>query len=143
MLRPDIVGMRGFIVIRLRPCIPCEPFGGEFYSIYDLHPPSRNSDPGSRKTDANGNTMLQSYESFEGPVLSHLLSSPFLSPSRRNSDPGSHKTDANGNTTLQSYESFEGRVPSHLLSSPFFLSCLLYTSPSPRDKRQSRMPSSA
>ena len=26
---------------------------------------------------------------------------------------------------------------------PIFLSCLLYTSPSPRDKRQSRMPSSA
>ena len=25
----------------------------------------------------------------------------------------------------------------------FFISCLLYTSPSPRDKRQSRMPSSA
>ena len=25
----------------------------------------------------------------------------------------------------------------------YFLSCLLYTSPSPRDKRQSRMPSSA
>ena len=28
-------------------------------------------------------------------------------------------------------------------SSRFFESCLLYTSPSPRDKRQSRMPSSA
>ena len=26
---------------------------------------------------------------------------------------------------------------------PFILTCLLYTSPSPRDKRQSRMPSSA
>ena len=25
----------------------------------------------------------------------------------------------------------------------YFMSCLLYTSPSPRDKRQSRMPSSA
>ena len=29
------------------------------------------------------------------------------------------------------------------LSSGLFRSCLLYTSPSPRDKRQSRMPSSA
>ena len=26
---------------------------------------------------------------------------------------------------------------------PFIINCLLYTSPSPRDKRQSRMPSSA
>ena len=26
---------------------------------------------------------------------------------------------------------------------PVFINCLLYTSPSPRDKRQSRMPSSA
>ena len=30
-----------------------------------------------------------------------------------------------------------------LLKLPSLLSCLLYTSPSPRDKRQSRMPSSA
>ena len=28
-------------------------------------------------------------------------------------------------------------------SKPLYYSCLLYTSPSPRDKRQSRMPSSA
>ena len=28
-------------------------------------------------------------------------------------------------------------------SAPLYYSCLLYTSPSPRDKRQSRMPSSA
>ena len=33
------------------------------------------------------------------------------------------------------------RTMSHL--NPFFYICLLYTSPSPRDKRQSRMPSSA
>ena len=31
----------------------------------------------------------------------------------------------------------------HNPSSYWFLACLLYTSPSPRDKRQSRMPSSA
>ena len=32
---------------------------------------------------------------------------------------------------------------SGILASVLFSSCLLYTSPSPRDKRQSRMPSSA
>ena len=41
----------------------------------------------------------------------------------------------------------DGRTEEHDLSScePFALrlTCLLYTSPSPRDKRQSRMPSSA
>ena len=31
----------------------------------------------------------------------------------------------------------------HLVPSGIFYNCLLYTSPSPRDKRQSRMPSSA
>ena len=34
-------------------------------------------------------------------------------------------------------------VRSHRLELAQFPSCLLYTSPSPRDKRQSRMPSSA
>ena len=29
------------------------------------------------------------------------------------------------------------------LNTPYYIACLLYTSPSPRDKRQSRMPSSA
>ena len=33
----------------------------------------------------------------------------------------------------------DGQIGRHLISTP----CLLYTSPSPRDKRQSRMPSSA
>ena len=33
--------------------------------------------------------------------------------------------------------------PMPMLRSPDVLTCLLYTSPSPRDKRQSRMPSSA
>ena len=34
-------------------------------------------------------------------------------------------------------------LSSHFLSYDTFSTCLLYTSPSPRDKRQSRMPSSA
>ena len=33
--------------------------------------------------------------------------------------------------------------PDAFLRTPQFEACLLYTSPSPRDKRQSRMPSSA
>ena len=36
-----------------------------------------------------------------------------------------------------SFDDFKERL------TPFLNSCLLYTSPSPRDKRQSRMPSSA
>ena len=36
-----------------------------------------------------------------------------------------------------------GYAPLHTLRFGYFMSCLLYTSPSPRDKRQSRMPSSA
>ena len=37
-----------------------------------------------------------------------------------------------------------GRVVAHVVPSPeLAVNCLLYTSPSPRDKRQSRMPSSA
>ena len=38
---------------------------------------------------------------------------------------------------------FIGWLPALLLTFPFSRICLLYTSPSPRDKRQSRMPSSA
>ena len=34
-------------------------------------------------------------------------------------------------------------VDNDLLDGDYVLNCLLYTSPSPRDKRQSRMPSSA
>ena len=50
-------------------------------------------------------------------------------------------------------ENFEGtppgdrnviiRFPSYQAAQDWYHSCLLYTSPSPRDKRQSRMPSSA
>ena len=36
-----------------------------------------------------------------------------------------------------------GTVIDHIPSEKLFTVCLLYTSPSPRDKRQSRMPSSA
>ena len=36
-----------------------------------------------------------------------------------------------------------GPFPEHMILSIISKACLLYTSPSPRDKRQSRMPSSA
>jgi len=36
-----------------------------------------------------------------------------------------------------------GRVFGRLSTAPLFMSCLLYTSPSPRDRTRSRMPSSA
>ena len=35
------------------------------------------------------------------------------------------------------------RIENYHVMPPFFMSCLLYTSPSPRDQRGSRMPSSA
>ena len=45
------------------------------------------------------------------------------------------------------YDAYWSVIPPILLLLPFIygadISCLLYTSPSPRDKRQSRMPSSA
>ena len=37
----------------------------------------------------------------------------------------------------------KGRYPEQMTSGEVGCTCLLYTSPSPRDKRQSRMPSSA
>ena len=49
--------------------------------------------------------------------------------------------------TAEKLESFEKLVTNHTMIHEqmhnFFRGCLLYTSPSPRDKRQSRMPSSA
>ena len=51
-----------------------------------------------------------------------------------------HKTSKDGNAVTVSY-SLEAPVGSHDVQLNW--NCLLYTSPSPRDKRQSRMPSSA
>ena len=49
------------------------------------------------------------------------------------------------NNKLHKY--YEERIPlikrNKFWSAPLIRGCLLYTSPSPRDKRQSRMPSSA
>ena len=42
-----------------------------------------------------------------------------------------------------SYEDVDKNGTAHFLEHMIFKGCLLYTSPSPRDKRQSRMPSSA
>ena len=64
-------------------------------------------------------------------VLSGLLG---LGTTRLNGD-GSHATLARGENTLH------GVSAETLLEQA--TGCLLYTSPSPRDKRQSRMPSSA
>ena len=43
---------------------------------------------------------------------------------------------------LANFQRFTSQ-PSFQRSFPAVIACLLYTSPSPRDKRQSRMPSSA
>ena len=45
--------------------------------------------------------------------------------------------------TVVKVEDLESYVGKELGATEWFKICLLYTSPSPRDKRQSRMPSSA
>ena len=50
--------------------------------------------------------------------------------------------DSDLNRTRKVYQALEEICYEFDLSKPLWL-CLLYTSPSPRDKRQSRMPSSA
>ena len=55
-----------------------------------------------------------------------------------------HKHDSNQVKMLQKIETAEFQPPTYQeLSQAKDFTCLLYTSPSPRDKRQSRMPSSA
>ena len=49
----------------------------------------------------------------------------------------------NGDTTPYEKKKQLSKPPNILITTPESLSCLLYTSPSPRDMRRSRMPSSA
>ena len=51
--------------------------------------------------------------------------------------------DSLDNINIPEFEGFEKALTDDSKSDSLFSSCLLYTSPSPRDKRQSRMPSSA
>ena len=60
----------------------------------------------------------------------------------------SDKPNTTRNKILGVYNSQDSQIlfldtPGYQKSNKFLNSCLLYTSPSPRDKRQSRMPSSA
>ena len=64
--------------------------------------------------------------------------------------PVSNKTANHFNTHLQEFLVIEKMIDYKTCLEKFsdhhsivFVTCLLYTSPSPRDKRQSRMPSSA
>ena len=62
--------------------------------------------------------------------------------------PASHYIHQIISSDLSSFGEFDAIGTSEMLSLPqseadIYYSCLLYTSPSPRDKRQSRMPSSA
>ena len=54
-----------------------------------------------------------------------------------------HPQNVTFTITLDAGETWSGRATSTSASQHPFGTCLLYTSPSPRDKRQSRMPSSA
>ena len=56
------------------------------------------------------------------------------------------KTTNSGNLTLKFNDNIVGEIPIDALSSKapvYDRNCLLYTSPSPRDRQKSRMPSSA
>ena len=53
------------------------------------------------------------------------------------------KFKGESSTAYMYYDSFINNVKNNYKEPPKFIFCLLYTSPSPRDKRQSRMPSSA
>ena len=51
--------------------------------------------------------------------------------------------DRTSQLALKSAQARSGDLKAAVEESEFSITCLLYTSPSPRDKRQSRMPSSA
>ena len=97
----------------------------------------------SRYSDASGGMANSSednrylYNTSNGLLISRD------SLSAQNESDGSDYTppagDASGSTSVDyvQYNSSSGEL------TIYFMGCLLYTSPSPRDKRQSRMPSSA
>ena len=54
-----------------------------------------------------------------------------------------HLTDGFLNEPVLKFMDYVGNKRHGVALPYYYMSCLLYTSPSPRDKRQSRMPSSA
>ena len=58
--------------------------------------------------------------------------------------PPSHESEQQGGVRIQEVDTITvGSSPSDRISPEQFNICLLYTSPSPRDRQKSRMPSSA
>ena len=74
------------------------------------------------------------------PYVHRLAASLNLRGSVRNA-PGAVRIELEGNR--RDLETFLSRLPRELPSAARLEACLLYTSPSPRDQRGSRMPSSA
>ena len=61
----------------------------------------------------------------------HLLNHPF------------YRSWNDGKLTREIIKDYAEQYYQHVKAFPRYISCLLYTSPSPRDQRGSRMPSSA
>ena len=91
---------------------------GNFYATYDRRPPEE--------------WIFTKYDALDRPVLTGLYST---SSSRE-------ELQELVDNSADFYEEFNAQGTLEGYSNTSF-PCLLYTSPSPRDKRQSRMPSSA
>ena len=95
--------------------------------------------PGSGKVTVNGKEMAVY---FARPVLQMILAQPF-SVAGVSGQFDVVATVKGGGLSGQAGAVKHGVSKALQLYDPSLRPCLLYTSPSPRDKRQSRMPSSA
>ena len=72
-----------------------------------------------------------------------LIRTAFSTSVREAGDLSAGVFDRHGRMVAQAVTGTPGHVNTMAASVPHFISCLLYTSPSPRDATLSRMPSSA
>ena len=97
---------------------------------------------------------LEKFRSFKGPLIDvrspseyykgHLPNSiniPLFDNDERSIIGTIYKKEGRKKAVIEGLKIFEKKL--ELLLDNLFMSCLLYTSPSPRDRTRSRMPSSA